>query len=59
MPCVPGRIIAPNANVTIDSLSTEGFIADTCMPLDGGLNDARCSATAGDVDVIVNCIFAR
>ena len=58
-PCVDGRIIAPNATVRIQSLTTEAFTADTCVDELGGVNEARCSATVGEADAILNCRFDR
>ena len=52
-------ILAPNANVNIDSLSAEGFTANTCGELAGGVNEARCGATVGEQDAVVDCVFGR
>ena len=59
MPCVPGRVVAPNATVQIQSLTTASFTDNTCRDELGRANEARCTGTLGEADAIVNCRFDR
>ena len=58
MPC-GGSPIAPRAGIFIQSLTAEGFAESNCGAAPEGPNEAQCNGTVGEVDVEVNCFFAR